>query len=250
MAAMEIASFRIRQWSFSRFRSKTSPHQTQRRLAVSCRPLHRPLLLLVGQHHSQFGCVYKMVRTVSSNVLADGKAGANSNRDDKPTNDTDEEDKWTQAIHPFQEPHWTGRKDPAEYLAYMQNVTLPQLRRRRRQRDLVLLRQAEQVVWQVELMHRAYQDFVEAENANQNTTAAENQVHDNSPASTNTIAPPVVSSAAALQRYNDCRQEALEERLEFIRLRRIHVRGKNHYKFAMQNFPIPEPLSDADPHNR
>jgi len=166
--------------------------------------------------------------------------GSNNNDEEGVTTSSSNSnaDKWADAIHPFQEPYWTGRQDPSDYLGYMEESTMPHFRQRRRKHDLILLRQAEQVVWQVELMKRAYQEYVSSDlRTNNDSTAtpcAEGCNRENE------------AAEAARQRYNDCRQEALEARMEFMRVRRLHIKGKNHYKYAMQNFPIPEALSDSD----
>lgn len=285
---LEMASVRRGWWCLRRIHSQALPFQARpRRWADAPRggPRHhrRVSFLSAGpqpQHSPRCCCcccvsgIIVVHRPISNNAAADNENKVKTNSHDRDVNnpaishqhqqDADDEavvqdDKWEHAIHPFQEPYWTGRKDPAEYLEYMQNVTLPQLRRTRRQRDLMLLRQAEQVVWQVELMHRAYRDIIvalEANTTDQNNettttthaTAAEEKNYDSSPASTGAFVPPNVVSrlASARQRYQDARQEALEERLEFVRLRKRHLQGKNHYQIAMQHLPIPEPLSDAD----
>ena len=169
-----------------------------------------------------------------------------------------DDDKWKVAIHPFQEPYWTGRRDPAEYLAHIQNVTLPKFRQTNRMRDLNFLRQAERIVWQLELMNKAYQDFMAATNDSTNSTvstttsaiAAENSGQSTAENSGDRIQATLLEStkaAAARRRYNDCRQEALEERMAFMRIRRTHSKSKDTYRFVMQNFPVPEPLADSDP---
>ena len=281
-------------WSLRRINNQTLLFPARRRWDEYARggPQHHRLLSLVlvsgaphQQHHSSLrGSVYGTMIRVRRPVLSYSNAAAADNEtmgtgdshdrdDDNPTSQhqqhgdelllvQEEEDKWEHAIHPFQEPYWTGRKDPAEYLAYMQNVTLPQFRRTRRQRNLILLRQAEQVVWQVELMNRAYRDIVVLEEEERNadkittttttiTAAEEEENQRDQSQSTCAFAPTVASSlASARQRYHDYRQEALEERWGFVRLRNKHLKGKNHYKFAMQHFPIPEPLANLQTDGR
>jgi len=138
--------------------------------------------------------------------------------------------KWTEAIHPYQEPYWTGRQDPGEYLSHIEEETLPQFRKRRRKYDILMLRQAEQIAWQVELMKRAYDEY-----RSQQEQHSENESNSSKK-----------KKQKAATMYNDHRQEALEARLEFMRIRRIYIQGKKHYKFGMQNFPIPEAL-DCSP---
>jgi len=99
--------------------------------------------------------------------------------------------------------------------------SLQQFRQRRRKRDLLLLQQAEKILWEVEMMHRAYQKYS---------------------ASTENNDPSQHGIAEAVRRFNQYRQEALDARYQLMRLRRRHVRGHNHYKFVMQHFPIPEAL--------
>lgn len=176
----------------------------------------------------------------TNRMKSDYSSSSSSNDKGVTTSSVGNADKWAEAIHPFQEPYWTGREDPSDYLSYLEESTLPQLRQRRRKHDLILLRKAEQVVWQVDLMKRAYQEYVSSSlRANGSTVAPCDCSQKEKEAA-------AAAAEAARQRYNDYRQEALDARMEFMRFRRIHVKGKNHYKYAMENFPIPEALPDSD----